>query len=291
MSHAVTILAVPRHYPLDVAIPEHVLTRHPAYRVTVCRDAAGLETADTVIVPGYDEPHRPVPGELLDGLRHAYRRGARIVAVCTGVFAVADAGLLDGRQATTHWRYASQLRELHPRVTVLENRLLHTDGTILTSAGATGGIDVCLAMIRDDFGAHAADAAAKEVVFTLVRGPDEPQFTDAPAGDRASLRATREWVIDRLAEPITVDAMARASHLSRRTFIRRFTQESGMPPMRWVILQRLYAARRLLETSDWPVERVAGASGFGTAANLRAVFRRELGVTPSAHRTTAETAR
>jgi transcriptional regulator GlxA family with amidase domain len=297
MSLTVAILAVPRLFPLDVTLPAHVLSRHSGYRVMICGDhsdsavgvrpdrpVAEAETADVVIVPGYEDPHLPVPDELLKTLRLAGERGARIVAVCTGVFAVAAAGMLDGRTATTHWRYAARLRALHPGVDVVENRLLAEDGAILTSAGATAGVDACLHLIRSDFGAAAADEVARDVVFSPGRGPDEPQYSEVPTGDRATLRATREWVSANLGETVTVQRMADRSHLPRRTFYRRFAQETGMAPMQWVILQRLFGARRLLETSDWPIERIASATGFGTAANLRAVFRREMGVTPSAYR-------
>ena len=189
-----------------------------------------------------------------------------------------------GRAATTHWRHTDRLRALHPEVDVVANRLFVEDGPIVTSAGAGAGIDACLHVVRSDFGSTAADGVAKEVVSPAPRAAEEPQYREVPSPGRESLRATREWVLDNVAAPLTVQRMADHSLLSRRTFVRRFTSETGVPPMRWVTLQRLHRARRLLETSDWSVERIAGASGFGTAANLRTLFRRELGVTPSAYR-------
>ncbi|MEU5951539.1 helix-turn-helix domain-containing protein [Streptomyces sp. NPDC047525] len=287
----VAVLAMPRFYALDVSIPEHVFGRHLGYRVLVCGDAgggssslAGVENADVVVVPGYADPHLPVPEEYLGALRSAVDRGARVVAVCTGVFALADAGILDGRSATTHWRHTDELRLAHPRVDVVENRLFVEDGPILTSAGGGAAIDACLHVVQSDFGAAVADAVAKDVVFSSVRGAHEPQYTEAPAPPRDSLWATREWVRENIGSPITVQRLADHSLLSRRTLIRRFARETGMPPMQWVVLQRILGARRLLETSDWSVEKIAGATGFGSAANFRTIFRREVGVTPTAYR-------
>ncbi|GGS15484.1 AraC family transcriptional regulator [Streptomyces aureoverticillatus] len=285
----VAILAVPRAYALDVSIPEHVFGRHPGYRVVVCGDR-GLdlteaESADIVIIPGYEDPHLPVPEEYLKALREAVNQGARAIAICTGVFALAACGMLNGKAATTHWRHTDQLREMYPGVDVVENRLFVEDGRILTSAGGGAGIDACLHVVQTDFGTTVADGVAKDVVFSAARGAHEPQYVEAPAPARESLRATREWVIDNIGSSITVQRMADHSLLSRRTFNRRFLRETGMPPMRWVAAQRVLRARRLLENSDWSVERIAGETGFGTAANFRTIFRREVGVTPTAYRT------
>ncbi|GGO38643.1 GlxA family transcriptional regulator [Streptomyces lasiicapitis] len=280
----VTILAVPGAYALDVSIATHVFGRHPGYRVSACGER-DLESADIVVVPGYEDPHLPLPEEYLKVLRDAADRNARVVAICTGVFALAACGMLSGKKATTHWRHTGQLQQMYPEIEVLENRLFVEDGVILTSAGGGAGIDACLHVVQSDFGSTVADGVAKDVVFSAVRGANEPQYTDVPAPDRDSLRATREWVIDNIGSPITVQRMADHSLLSRRTFNRRFARELGMPPMRWVALQRVLHARRLLETSDWSVERIAGETGFGTAANFRTLFRREVGVTPTAYRT------
>lgn len=313
----VAILAVPRVFAPDVGIAAHVFGRHPSYRVAVHGDqglgAVGpagsvgdsddgprhvdvaadirptrslfdLRYAGIVVVPGYENPHLPLPEEYLEALRISVGRGARVVAVCTGVFALAAAGILTGKSATTHWRHTDELRSMHPEIDVVENRLFVEDGAILTSAGAGAGMDACLHVIQSDFGAAVADDVAKDVVFSSVRGADEPQYTDALTPTRASLRATREWVIENIGSPITVQRMADHSLLSRRTFIRRFVSETGMPPMHWVARQRVLGARRLLEASDWSVERIARATGFGTAANFRTVFRKETGVTPSAYR-------
>ncbi|MFJ5266051.1 GlxA family transcriptional regulator [Streptomyces sp. NPDC088387] len=302
----VAILAMPRAYALDVSIAAHVFGRHPGYRVLVCgageeagggesyddvgaeirptHSLADAENADILVVPGYEDPHLPAPDAYLAALRSAFARGGRVVAVCTGVFAVAAGGLLDGKAATTHWRHTEQLRLMHPEIEVVENRLFVEDGGILTSAGAGAGMDACLHVVQSDFGTTVADDVAKEVVFSFVRDANEPQYTEMPARSPETLRATREWAMENIGSAITVQKMADHSVLSRRTFIRRFVRETGMPPMQWVALQRILMARRLLEGSDWSVERVAGASGFGTAANFRTIFRREVGMTPSAYR-------
>ncbi|MEU0697842.1 helix-turn-helix domain-containing protein [Streptomyces niveus] len=293
----VAILAVPRVFALDVGTAAQVFGRHPGYRVSVygdhgldaadilpTRSLFDLRYADIVVVPGYENPQLPIPTEYLEALRISVGRGARVVAVCTGVFALAAGGILNGRSATTHWRHTDELRSMYPEVDVVENRLFVEDGAILTSAGTGAGMDACLHVIQSDFGTTVADDVAKDVVFSSVRGPNEPRFTDVLTPTRASLHATREWVIENIGSPITVQRMADHSLLSRRTFIRRFVSETGVPPMHWVARQRVLGARRLLEASDWSVERIASATGFGTAANFRTVFRREMGVTPSAYR-------
>ncbi|MFD9189315.1 GlxA family transcriptional regulator [Streptomyces phaeochromogenes] len=307
----VAILAMPRAYSLDVSIPAHVFGRHPGYRVLVCGDQnldavddasnrpsdvdvaadirpthtlSDVEYADIVVVPGYENPSLPIPDGYLKAVRLAGERGARMVAVCTGVFALAASGMLDGKTATTHWQYTDQLRTTYPEVDVAENRLFVEDGAILTSAGAGSGIDACLHVIQSDFGTKVADDVTKDVVSSAARGANEPQYMDVPSPPRAGLQATREWVIENIGSSITVQRMADHSRLSRRTFIRHFVRETGMPPMHWVARQRILGARRLLESSDWSVERIAGATGFGTAANFRNIFRREVGVTPTAYR-------
>lgn len=292
----VAILAVPRAYPLDVAIPAHVFGQHPRYAVAVAGDdpddlRAGIRPtrtldeaadADVLVIPGYEDPDVPLPRPYLDAVASAHARGARVVALCTGVFALADLGLLDGRRVTTHWSHAALLRERCPGADLVD-RLLVEDGELLTAAGAAAGIDACLHVVASDLGAGSAGDVARHVV-SPVRAASEPQDPHADRPGRADLRGTREWVLADLAAAVTVDGMAGHSHLARRTFIRRFEQETGMPPMRWVAWQRLLRARRLLEESDWTVERIASATGFGTAANLRAVFRREVGATPSGYR-------
>lgn len=283
----VAILALPDVIPLDLSIPAHVLGTQDGYEVIVCTDdLSGLERADIVVVPGYEDPEAAPAPEYLEALRDADGRGARMLAICTGAFALAAAGVLDGRDATTHWRYLDRLRALHPSVKVLENRLFVEDGTVLTSAGGGAGIDACLHLIRTDFGVLAANEAGKDVVASPARDGAQPQYVDVLSPVRADLSPVRSWVMAHLGDAITVDLLAGRAGLGRRTFIRHFERETGMPPMRWVVLQRILSARRLLETSDWSVDRIAAATGFGTGANFRSVFRREVGTSPSTYRKT-----
>jgi transcriptional regulator GlxA family with amidase domain len=278
---SVAILAVPRVIPLDLSIPAHLFGSCAGYRVTVTDEPVD---ADIVVVPGYEEPERPLPAPYLELLADST---ARLIGICTGTFALAAAGVLDGRDATTHWQYIVALRGLYPRVNVLENRLFVEDGKVLTSAGAGAGIDACLHVIRTDFGAAAAYEVGKGVVAAPVRTGEQQQYVDVLSPPRSDLSATRAWAMEQLSEPITVDQMAAHAALSRRTFIRHFENETGLTPMRWVTLQRVLSARQLLETSDWTVDRIAAATGFGTAGTLRSTFRREVGSTPSAFRRSA----
>ncbi|MFI5711819.1 GlxA family transcriptional regulator [Kribbella sp. NPDC051620] len=286
----VAILAVPRLIALDLSIPLHILGRYAGYRVTVCGEVmsthplAAAADADIIVVPGYDDPEVSLPAEYLDVIRATADRGARLVGICTGTLALAAAGVLDGRDATTHWEYVARLRANHPLVNVLENRLFVEDGKILTSAGGGAAIDACLHVITTDFGAAAAYEAGKHVVAGPARSGDQRQYVDVLTPPRSDLSTTREWAMQHLGEPLTVRDLAEHASLPRRTFIRHFTTETGMPPMHWVALQRLLSARRLLETSDWSVERIAAATGFGSAANFRTHFRRQVGTTPSAYR-------
>jgi transcriptional regulator GlxA family with amidase domain len=303
----VAIVAVPRLIALDFSIPAHILGKQKGYRMIVCADdacpveeqlplpgaaltitpthsLAEVPDADIVIVPGYEQQDSPLPEPYLTAIRRSADRGARVVGICAGTFALAASGILDGREATTHWPFLPRLRELYPLVRVVENQLFVEDGKILTSAGAGAGIDACLHLIRTDFGEAAAHEAGRAVVASPSRSGHEPQYVDVLASSRADLSATRTWVMGHIGEPITVQQMAEHSSLPRRTFIRHFEHETGLSPMRWVTAHRILSARRLLESSDWTVERIAEATGFGTAANFRALFRREVGTTPTTYR-------
>ncbi|GAA3798034.1 GlxA family transcriptional regulator [Streptomyces chiangmaiensis] len=312
----VAILVTPRVIALDFSIPAHILGGYDGYRVFVCSEtadattetdfgghralpvgaASGItpthslataETADIVVVPGFEDPEIPIPEPYLDTLSRCADRGTRIAAICTGAFALAASGILNGKNVTTHWQYTSRLRRLFPAVKVLDNRVFVEDGNILTSAGGGAGIDACLHIIRTDYGAAAAHESGKEVVAAPVRSSEHHQYADVQTPPATSLSATRAWTMENIAEPITVQHMADHSNLPRRTFIRHFRTETGMPPMRWVTLQRILTARRLLERTDLSVEKIADATGFGTASNLRTHFKRELGTTPTVYRRTA----
>jgi AraC family transcriptional activator FtrA len=262
------------------------------FEIGVHGDLAELRRADTVVVPGYYGIFETPPEPALEGLRAAAARGARVLSVCTGSFALAAARLLDGRRAATHWAFARELARRFPEVEVDPDVLFVDEGSVLTSAGLSAGIDLSLHVIRGDRGAACADRVARHLVAPPHRDGGQAQFFRAreprpvELGGDASLEATREWAGGRIAEPLTVADMARHAHVSPRTFARRFRAETGTTPLQWLLNRRVLEARRLLEESDLPVETVAERAGFGNAASLRDHFRRATATTPSAYRRT-----
>lgn len=249
------------------------------------RDLDSLAGADTVVVPGYFALLDPPPEAVLVALRGAAARGARVLSVCTGAFALAYAGLLDGRRATTHWAHAGQLAELFPRVEVDAAALYVDEGVTMTSAGLSAGIDLCLHVVRKDFGAAAGERVARRMVAAPHREGGQAQFIKrSQSGRGGSLEATRRWACERLAEPLDVATLAGHAGVSSRTFARRFREETGTTPLRWLLEMRVLEARRLLEESDLPIDEVAWRAGFGTAASLREHFRRATATTPTAYR-------
>ncbi len=249
-----------------------------------------LERADTVVVPGYVAILAPPPEEARTALRRAARRGARVLSVCTGAFALAHAGLLDGRRATTHWAWASELASRFPAIEVDPAALYVDEGEALTSAGLSAGIDLSLHVIRKDFGAAVGERVARHMVAAPHREGGQAQFIVRPPGGfaegsvGASLQGTRRWAGERLDRPLDVAAMAAHAGVSPRTFARRFREETGTTPLQWLLSQRVLEARRLLEETGLPVEEVAWRAGFGTAASLREHFRRATSTSPSAYR-------
>jgi transcriptional regulator GlxA family with amidase domain len=287
----------------QVFIAASAVDGRPLYEVTCCSEGGAeiattsgfglspehgldvLETADTVAVPGYFALLDPPPTAVVEALRDAAGRGARVVSVCTGAFALAHAGLLDGRGATTHWAHADQLAGLFPRVDVDPAALYVDEGEVMTSAGLSAGIDLAMHIVRKDFGAAAGELVARRMVAAPHREGGQAQFIKrAPPGESGSLEATRRWAAERLAEPLDVAAMAQHAAVSPRTFARRFREETGTTPLRWLLAQRVLEAQRLLEESDLPIEEVAWRAGFGTAASLREHFRRMTATTPSGYR-------
>src|SRR3954452_18437881 len=246
-----------------------------------------LERAHTVIVPGYDTIDRPPDAAVLDALRAAHARGARTVSICTGAFALAYAGLLDGRRATTHWRYAPYLAEWFPAIDVDPDVLYVDEGDVLTSAGVAAGIDLCLHIVRCDHGAEVAAKVARRIVVAPHRDGVQAQFVERPVPARdgdAGLAATRAWALEHLDRPLDVAALARHAAVSERTFARRFRAETGTPPLQWLLAQRVREAERLLERTGLPVEEIATRCGFGTAASLREHFARANATTPTGYR-------
>jgi transcriptional regulator GlxA family with amidase domain len=304
--HAVAVLALPDVVAFDLSIPAQVFghrDERDRYQFTVCAPnpgpvdsttgfsieaTAGLDAiaaADTVIVPGYWPPRDPPP-EAAAALVAAARRGARVASICIGAFALAGAGLLDGHEATTHWQHADELASRFPAVRVSANRLFVDEGAILTGAGVAAGIDLCLHIYRNDHGADAAAAVASRMVVFLNRPGDQAQHTALPGPGPAGgdLAETCQWAAGRLGEPLTIADLAAHARVSSRTLARRFTEQTGMTPLRWITVQRVLQARRLLETTDLSVDDIAARSGLGTAANLRIQLARELSTTPTAYR-------
>jgi AraC family transcriptional regulator, transcriptional activator FtrA len=222
----------------------------------------------------------------------AHRRGARVMSICTGAFVLAEAGLLDGRRATTHWDSTERLAHDYPRVTVDPGVLYVDEGSVLTSAGVAAGLDLCLHVIRRDHGAEVATRIARRTVVAPHRDGGQAQFVSEPIASRpvtatgigTSLEATRAWALDRLDHPLDVATLARQACMSPRSFARRFRQETGTTPAQWVTDQRTRVAQTLLETTDIPVEHVAARTGFGSATTLRTHFGRRLATTPTAYR-------
>ena len=246
-----------------------------------------LRRAVTIVVPAYAAVLEPPPEEALAALRAAFRRGARVLSVCSGAFALAHAGLLDGRRAATHWAWAGELGRHFPAVAVDPDALYVDEGQVMTSAGLSAGIDLSLHVIRKDFGVAAGERVARHMVAAPHREGGQAQFAKAaPADTGGSLEPTRRWAAERLEEPLDVAAMSDHAGVSPRTFARRFREETGTTPLQWLLAQRVLKARRLLEESDQPVEAVAWRCGFGTAASLREHFRRATATTPTAYRRT-----
>lgn len=247
----------------------------------------GLAGADTVLATGTGDVHGDPPGPVLDALRAARARGTRMASLCSGAFVLAAAGILDGRTATCHWEHAPILARRFPAVNVDPN-ILYTDGPdVFTSAGLMAGLDLCLHLIREDFGAATANAAARRLIFPPHRVGGQAQYIDSPMPaprHGSGLGEVLEWAMARLDQPTGVADLAAGAGLSVRTLIRRFHSELGTTPKRWLLTQRLARARELLERSDLPVDLVAERSGLGTPANLRAHFAREFGLSPTEYR-------
>ncbi len=257
-----------------------------AVRVQAARGLRALDRADTIIVPGWRDPRETPPTRLLNAVRRAHARGARVVSICSGVFVLAAAGLLDGRRATTHWRYTEELRSRYPSIRVEPEALYVEDGNVFTSAGSAAGIDLCLHLVRLDHGAAVANEVARRLVVPPHRDGGQAQFIarPVPAHPGHGLARAMDWALAHLDRPLAVEDLARTAALSPRTFVRRFRAETGTSPHRWLNRQRILAAQRLLETTRESVDEVAAAVGFGTAQTLRLHFRRLVRTSPTAYR-------
>ncbi|MET8699978.1 helix-turn-helix domain-containing protein [Kitasatospora sp. NPDC004723] len=258
---------------------------HAGFAVDVPHGPERLATADLVVVTA-SSMSGEYPAPLLDALRATVERGARVLSICSGAFVLGAAGLLDGRRATTHWRYTAELAARHPRTTVEPDVLYVDDDPVITSAGTAAGIDACLHLVRKVQGAEVARAIARRMVVAPHREGGQAQFVHRPLpeGGGESLAPLLDWMRHHLDEESTVEQLAARVHMSPRTFARRFHQETGTTPHRWLIGQRLLLAQRLLESTTEPVDAIAARCGFGNAATLRHHFGRRLGTTPLAYR-------
>ncbi|MGD3109904.1 GlxA family transcriptional regulator [Streptomyces sp. YGL11-2] len=306
--HRIAVLALDGVYPFELGIPNRVFgSVHGRYELLTCtadgrpvRTDADFEiavehgpevlrTADTVVIPPFDLALATAElPELVAQALAMIRPGARLISICTGAFVLAAAGLLDGRPATTHWALAERFRQLFPQVRLNPEVLFIDDGDILTSAGAASGVDVCLHVVRTDHGSQVANHVARMCVVPPWREGGQAQYIEHPVPEptAATTAATRQWALEQLHLPLTLSDLAGHAQMSVRTFARRFQDEVGTSPGRWLIQQRISQARQLLETSDLSVDRIAGQVGFATATSLRQHLHAAIGVPPLTYRRT-----
>ncbi|GGP10215.1 helix-turn-helix domain-containing protein [Nonomuraea glycinis] len=312
MVHRIAVVVLDRFAPLDLGTPGQVFrtAESPAgerlYEVVTCspggapvRCSAGytvlpdhdlgvLDSADTVLVTGVHGGQVLRDGTIDGELREALQGRPRVMSICTGAFVLAAAGLLDDRPATTHWREAGRFAKLFPRVKLDADVLFIDDGDVLTSAGIAAGLDLCLHVIRRDHGSEVANRAARRCVMPPWRDGGQAQYIErlVPPATGTGTATTRTWMLTQLNTPLDLDALAEHASMSVRTFTRRFREETGMSPARWLNLQRVEQARHLLETTDLGVEEVARRAGFGTTVSLRQHLHASVGVSPLAYRHT-----
>lgn len=250
-------------------------------------DLGIVEAAGTVVLPGWRDARERPPEELLEAIRTAHDRGARIMSICSGVFVLAATGLLQNKAATTHWRYTDQLKTMYPEIEVKPDVLYIDNGSTLTSAGSAAGLDLGLHLIRRDHGAEVANRVARRLVVPPHRSGGQAQFISEPVREDLprSIAPTVAWIQENLGATISVEDMAENANMSPRTFARRFRDDMGVPPHQWLTRQRVIQAQRLLETTDLGIESIAAACGFGSGATLRHHFQRETKTTPSNYRT------
>ncbi|MBC9725207.1 helix-turn-helix domain-containing protein [Streptomyces sp. TRM68367] len=278
---------VPRYRLLVSAGEEGPLRTTGGLELSAPHGLEAISRAGTVVVPAWRSITSPPPEEALDALRRAHEEGARIVGLCTGAFVLAAAGLLDSRPATTHWMYAPTLAKRYPSVHVDPRELFVDDGDVLTSAGTAAGIDLCLHIVRTDHGNEAAGALARRLVVPPRRSGGQERYLDRSLPEEIGADPLAEvvaWALEHLHEQFDVETLAARAYMSRRTFDRRFRSLTGSAPLQWLITQRVLQAQRLLETSDYSVDEVAGRCGFRSPVALRGHFRRQLGSSPAAYR-------
>jgi len=307
--HTVAVLALDQVIPFDLATPIEVFNRtrlpdgRAAYRVRICgaaetvdagaftlRPPWGLDAlvdAETIILPGCADLTAPIPDDVLDALRRAAANGTRIATICTGAFVLAATGLLDGQRATTHWAVTRLLADLHPAVDVNPNVLYVDNGQLLTSAGAAAGLDLCLHLIRRDYGSAVAADAARLSVMPLEREGGQAQFIvhdQPPTPQGSALEPVLRWMQDNAGKDLTLTDIAAYAGMSSRTLNRRFREQTGTTPLQWLLRARIRQAQQLLEVTDHPIDRIAAQVGFGSPTAFRDRFKRVVGTNPHAYR-------
>ncbi|MGN9778554.1 GlxA family transcriptional regulator [Micromonospora sp. H33] len=312
MLRSVAVIALDNVAPFELGVLAEVFGTDrtadgfPGYRFSVCTvdggpvrtssgfhltphsDLTPVDEADLVAVPAHKHG-TPVPPAALAALRRAADRGTYVLSVCSGAFVLGEAGILDGRECTTHWKYVDDLQRRHPTAKVQCNSLYVQDGWLLTSAGTAAGIDACLHLVRQEHGSATATRLARRMVVPPHRDGGQSQYVEAPipkAPEAPTLEPVLEWLMGHLDRPLTVDDLASRADMAPRTFARRFRAETGTTPHDWLTNQRVLLARRLLEETRLTVEEVADRAGFSDAAALRHHFTRRVGATPQAYRTT-----
>jgi transcriptional regulator GlxA family with amidase domain len=255
------------------------------FGLTVEHDLSRVDQADLVVVPAVPR-NESVPDPVVKSLRAAYERGARILSVCTGAFALGEAGLLDGRDCTTHWMFSDELAARFPKANVIPEVLYVDEDPVFTGAGSAAGLDVSLHLWRKEFGAATASMVARRMVVPPQRDGGQAQFirNAVPSCDAETLGPLLTWIVENLREPLSVESLARESNMSARTFARRFRAETGTTPHTWITSQRVQRAEQLLEQTERPVEWIAAEVGFGNAATLRHHFTRARSVSPQQYR-------
>lgn len=306
---SVAVLALPEVLALDFGIPLQILGRIAAdlYDVSLCSEGGlpvpaiggfsvtpqrGLDLlaeVDTIIIPGFTHSREPLPPDVLQALAHAHARGARMVSICTGAFALAQAGILNGLSATTHWESTQDLARLFPLVSVDPNVLFVDNGQVLSSAGVAAGIDLCLHLVRKDWGSARSNRVARETVAAPRREGSQAQFISHPSPRGSSdqdgdLGRVMGWALANMQQQITVDTLSRKASISQRTLCRRFERQLDMSPIVWLTTQRVERAKEHLETSEMGIESIAKAVGLGSASNFRQVFKKATSLTPSQYR-------
>jgi transcriptional regulator GlxA family with amidase domain len=281
-------MGVPRFTVLPVAGDPGPLTTSAGIRLEASHDLGALDAAGTIVVPSWRDPAERPPQAVLTALRAAHQDGATVVGLCLGTFVLAAAGLLDGRRAATHWKYADALADAYPQISVDAAVLFVDEGDILTSAGTAAGIDACLHLVRRTCGAQAANAIARRMVVPPQRTGGQAQYIERPlpeSDSRNPLTAVMAYAMEHLAdEHLDINALSSQAFMSRRSFDRRFREMTGSSPLQWLLAQRIMHVQHLLETTNLNVEAVARQAGFASAVALRPHFRRVVGVAPQAYR-------